>query len=215
MPKFLAAGTLGLEGFCFFDLGATTTMITPPTKTGADDDAPKPVAQAEQALYPTVVTASRVEWAALTPRVPRLYYALQLLLADVTQPTGSGKATVTPAIATDVDTLLPSDASPETIRLLRSLLAHRTRLLATAAANTEVSRVVSNAYLASVAVAARTELAPVSAIVGGMVASEVIKVISGKERPMNNSFFLRRPLKRRHCLAARPELRLSLGARQG
>lgn len=36
---------------------------------------------------------------------------------------------------------------------------------------------------------ADAELAPVCAIVGGVVASEVIKVISGKGAPINNAFF--------------------------
>jgi hypothetical protein len=37
---------------------------------------------------------------------------------------------------------------------------------------------------------ASTELAPVCAIMGGMVAAEVIKIISGKDAPINNLFFL-------------------------
>ena len=36
---------------------------------------------------------------------------------------------------------------------------------------------------------ADAELAPVCAIVGGVVASEVIKIISGKGAPINNAFF--------------------------
>jgi molybdopterin/thiamine biosynthesis adenylyltransferase len=35
---------------------------------------------------------------------------------------------------------------------------------------------------------ASTELAPVCAIMGGMVAAEVIKIISGKDAPINNLF---------------------------
>ena len=40
-----------------------------------------------------------------------------------------------------------------------------------------------------VARSAGAELAPVCAVVGGMVAAEVVKIISGKEEPINNSFF--------------------------
>ena len=36
---------------------------------------------------------------------------------------------------------------------------------------------------------AEAELAPVCAVVGGVVASEVIKAISGKGAPINNAFF--------------------------
>jgi len=52
-----------------------------------------------------------------------------------------------------------------------------------------VAEGVTAAYLAELAQNSGYELAPVCAVVGGMVANEVIKVISGKERPINNTFF--------------------------
>lgn len=191
LPKFLAAGTMGLDGFCFFDLGMNTAVIEPPPPK--DTDAAKPGASAvppkqpvtEQALYPTVQMASSVEWEALTPRVPRLYYALQLLIAQAAQP-AEPDADVQVA---DAAVLLPSDAPPSTVSLLRALLLHRARLLKTAGANAGAAKLLSDSYLATVAQSTLTELAPVTAIVGGMVASEVLKVISGKERPINNVLF--------------------------
>lgn len=48
---------------------------------------------------------------------------------------------------------------------------------------------VSPVWLEQVGRHADAELAPVCAIVGGVVASEVIKVISGKGAPINNAFF--------------------------
>ena len=47
---------------------------------------------------------------------------------------------------------------------------------------------ITDEYLEAFATASEVELAPVCAIVGGVIASEVIKVISGKERPLNNTF---------------------------
>ena len=48
---------------------------------------------------------------------------------------------------------------------------------------------MSPVWLEQVGRHADAELAPVCAIVGGVVASEVIKVISGKGAPINNAFF--------------------------
>ena len=50
-------------------------------------------------------------------------------------------------------------------------------------------RRASPVWLEQVARHADAELAPVCAIVGGVVASEVIKIISGKGAPINNAFF--------------------------
>ena len=44
-------------------------------------------------------------------------------------------------------------------------------------------------FVARVARHAQAEMAPVCAVVGGVVASEVIKIISGKGAPINNAFF--------------------------
>ena len=199
-PKFLAAGTLGRDGFCFFDLGTCTTTIPPVEKTDGDaiatpksakkeSEAAASLAHKEMARYPTVHSASRVEWAALTPRVPRLYYALQLLLAQAEQPPVLLREPEADAADADVAALLPSDAPASASSTLRALLAHRGRLLKTAASNGEPKKLLTSEYLAGVATAASAELAPVAAIVGGMVANEVIKVISGKERPINNCLF--------------------------
>jgi ubiquitin-like 1-activating enzyme E1 A len=43
--------------------------------------------------------------------------------------------------------------------------------------------------LVAAAAGARAELAPVTAVVGGALAQEVLKAVSGKELPWNNHFF--------------------------
>ena len=200
--------------------------------------------------------ASSVDWAALAPRVPRLYYALQLLNA-------APIAAQADAMTTAASALLPSDATEEVVARLCALLVSRASFLPKAASNAEAAKLVNDAYLTQLAICAEAEarmrmrmrlaqpathhsarltqlgvfvgggravphasrilphplacmhreiahpapssrmhaprahgvacphsqLAPISAIVGGMIASEVIKIISGKERPINNALF--------------------------
>jgi len=85
--------------------------------------------------------------------------------------------------------VLPGDAAPETVKLLRGLVAQRTRLLETAESNREAAKLLTTAYLAQMAQTYHAEFAPVCAVMGGLIASEVIKLISGKERPINNCLF--------------------------
>ena len=184
-PHYLAAGCLGLDGFCFFDLGGVSVKVTPAKKLSAGgDDAPAvepPLPHTERALYPTISAASRVEWGALTPRVPRLYYALQLLMtASESKPSGADKETAAK--------LLPADMPLATAELLPGLLARRAELLA-AEAGGKGAKLVSDEYLAQLARTVGVELAPVCAILGGIIGSEIIKIISGKEKPINNAFF--------------------------
>ena len=185
-PRFIAAGCIGLDGFCFLDLGAPVVSV-PPIKKPAEGEPPLPHVE-ERALYPTVSAASEVEWAALGPRVPPLYFALQLLPSAVR----SGGATeASPAdadaYASEAATLLP-DAPVASVKRLQTMLARRAAKLPQGGPPALANRVTSQ-YLARVAQAVGTELAPVCAIVGGMVASEVVKIISGKERPINNVLF--------------------------
>ena len=74
--------------------------------------------------------------------------------------------------------------APAAVRVLRQ----RARKLEHVGTNAEAGKLVTDAFLAGLATSAGIELAPVSAILGGMVGSEVIKIISGKERPINNLF---------------------------
>lgn len=153
LPKFLAAGTIGLHGFCFFDLGAPTAVIPPPKKN--DDDkpaasssssAPPPAApRTEQALYPTVASAARVEWASLTPRVPPLYYGLQLLHAATR---GGEHPPSAKGVAEAAAAALGEDSSSETLDLLTAMLRERAGRLEHAASNTTASKELTDAYLA-------------------------------------------------------------------
>ena len=179
LPKFLACGTYGLDGFCFLDLNAQSASIPPMTNDGGDADNDKggggssSAADAkkaptiEHALYPTVASAAKVEWEALTPRVPNLYYGLQLLM----------KARAA------------KEAPPSTEDLVSSMIKLRDEALEGAGTNkAHAAAQITDEYLEAFATASEVELAPVCAIVGGVIASEVIKVISGKERPLNNTF---------------------------
>ena len=80
-PHLLASGTLGMQGFCFLDLGVCSFReeekkaamaadpeeeAAPPAVAGATDEKPKVVTK--RVLYPAIGTATAVEWASLTKR---------------------------------------------------------------------------------------------------------------------------------------------------
>jgi molybdopterin/thiamine biosynthesis adenylyltransferase len=184
--RFLAAGCLGLDGFCFFDLGVVNAVIEPPPPIQSDESEQKDVvplpAFTERALYPSISSAAAVDWAALTNRVPRLYYAMQLLLQLKESPSSGGEVA-----DKEIQALLSADAPAKAVELLRGLLGRRAAMLDKTPA--AAATLLTPQYMAQVAESVGHELAPVCAIVGGMVASEVIKIISGKERPINNVFF--------------------------
>jgi len=85
MPKLMAAGVLGMHGFCIIDLH--TQEYQPPPKTAkageadvsASSSADPPLIKRLSTLYPSVRHAMAVDWSALAPRVPPFYCALQLL----------------------------------------------------------------------------------------------------------------------------------------
>ena len=85
MPKLMAAGVLGMHGFCIIDLH--TQEYQPPPKSAkageadvsASSSADPPLIKRLSTLYPSVRHAMAVDWSALAPRVPPFYCALQLL----------------------------------------------------------------------------------------------------------------------------------------
>lgn len=175
MPKLMAAGVLGMHGFCIIDLH--TQEYQPPPKSAkageadvsASSSVDPPLTKRLSALYPSVQHAMAVDWSALAPRVPPFYCALQLLCdlqEHVKAP--AGQATGTPEAR------------------LAWLEQRRQQKLAEAQ---RPEAWLSASSVAQVARHADAELAPVCAIVGGVVASEVIKIISGKGAPINNAFF--------------------------
>jgi len=100
-------------------------------------------------------------------RFPRACFAVQLLQRFQD---GHGRLPV-------VDTL---DADVAALQAVRAEYAAFHNLPET---------VVPDAELAQLARGARAELAPVAAVVGGELAQEVLKVVTGKELPFNNHFF--------------------------
>lgn len=83
LPKLLAAGAPGMFGFCALDLlhhqHTVVTKRVTDSKAGEAGAAPAPLRY--QVAYPTIADAFGVAWSSLQPRSPRLYCALQLLLA--------------------------------------------------------------------------------------------------------------------------------------
>ena len=171
MPKMMAAGTLGLHGFCVLDLREHVHVPLEPKKK-KDDEAEKAASSkaAEPArmrvVYPSIKQAMGVDWAAFGKRVPPFFAALQLLCE-------LHKHKRSPAGTATADTA--------------KWLEHRR--FAKLQEAERPAEWLSADFVARVARHAQAEMAPVCAVVGGVVASEVIKIISGKGAPINNAFF--------------------------
>lgn len=85
MPKLMAAGVLGMQGFCFLDLQKQEYQQPPKNAKAGEADVSAsssvdpPLTKRFSAVYPSVKHAMAVDWAALAPRIPPFYCALQLL----------------------------------------------------------------------------------------------------------------------------------------
>ncbi len=157
-PKLLLAGAHGLFGFCVLDLGQYEYHVD--IKDAKTNEVTG--TSSRQISYPQMDDALAVPWSRLGPRVPRLWCVLQLLCEQMR----GGDINV-------------DAAALETLRT--SKLAELARPEAGF-----LREPVSAEYVALVAEHSASELSPVCAIVGGMVAAEVIKIISGKELPIDN-----------------------------
>ena len=83
MPNMIAAGTLGLYGFCLLDLRTRVYQPIKKPKKADEDDVVAGKSATElkrfRVVYPSVKQAMSVNWAALGARVPSFFGALQLL----------------------------------------------------------------------------------------------------------------------------------------
>jgi hypothetical protein len=85
MPKLMAAGVLGMQGFCLLDLHKQEYQQPPKNAKAGEADlsasssVDPPLTKRFSVLYPSVRHAMAVGWSALAPRIPAFYCALQLL----------------------------------------------------------------------------------------------------------------------------------------
>ena len=106
MPKLMAAGVLGMQGFCLLDLHKQEYQQPPkkPKPGEADVSAScsvdPPLTKRFSAVYPSVKQAMAVDWSALAPRIPPFYCALQLLcdLQAATRPPPPRPACLEPGV---------------------------------------------------------------------------------------------------------------------
>uniref|UniRef100_A0A6T0ECP7 THIF-type NAD/FAD binding fold domain-containing protein n=1 Tax=Chrysotila carterae TaxID=13221 RepID=A0A6T0ECP7_CHRCT len=156
-PKMLAAGALGLFGFCALDLGSYS--YAPAPKVAADTDAADKEAPITKYLitFPSIEQAFSVEWQAMTNRVPRIFCALQLLRQA------------------------PAGADAAKVESLRT-----ERLHAAGLSEDFLRDPLTSDFVSTVFGAAHAQVPAVCAILGGLVAAEVVKLIGGKEPPINN-----------------------------
>eukprot|EP00316_Scyphosphaera_apsteinii_P020487 CAMPEP_0119314624 /NCGR_PEP_ID=MMETSP1333-20130426/33409_1 /TAXON_ID=418940 /ORGANISM="Scyphosphaera apsteinii, Strain RCC1455" /LENGTH=372 /DNA_ID=CAMNT_0007319773 /DNA_START=20 /DNA_END=1135 /DNA_ORIENTATION=+ len=162
MPRMLAAGALGLFGFCVLDLHDNKYILKSNKATAAAGNTSRDVAPIEhRIIYPSIAQAFQVNWGALDSRVPRLYCALQLLVEQASKVT-------------------TEEGAIEHLRASKLAEANLSEGFLREAVDAE--------FVAKVAEHNGMEVPAVCAIMGGMVASEVVKIISGQEAPINNVF---------------------------
>ena len=160
----MLAGAHGVFGFIALDLSNFEFQVA--KKTTNSDGETQDQVMTRQISYPSIESALSASWDLLAKskaRVPRLYCALQLIVDEVRS-------------AGRVD--------PENVEKARV-----SKLICAKLSEGFLREAVSGEYVRQVVESCRVELPPVCAILGGMLGSEVIKILGGKEAPLDNTFF--------------------------
>ncbi|KAI0316818.1 hypothetical protein OF83DRAFT_214152 [Amylostereum chailletii] len=161
-------GTYGVLGYIFCDL--LTHEYIAPDRAGATKDGVKNVKA--RASYVPLETALQHSWASLSRRQTKeLNPAIVFAILAVWQFQSLHQGT------------LPGDPSH-----VDELEAIANELLTRAGANKQFISAVPRGLLQSVAVTAVHEFAPVCAVVGGMLAQDILKALGAREAPLANFF---------------------------
>ncbi|KAJ3080780.1 SUMO-activating enzyme subunit 1 [Quaeritorhiza haematococci] len=179
--KFWAAGTMGFFGYTFCDHGKHTYYTEKPApavneKKGSDSSqqpsSSKPIRETKEEQYCSLTTAMKKTWESLSAknfkrRTSPVYFGAMLTLLFQKE---HGRLP------------RPNDTKDEEI-----LLSMRDEFLQKSKVKPEYN-VLPDELVRDFARMARTELCPVNAIMGGVIAQEIIRVLSGKDCPFNNFF---------------------------
>ncbi|KZP31522.1 hypothetical protein FIBSPDRAFT_18579 [Athelia psychrophila] len=162
-----AGGTYGLLGYIFCDLLDHDYIA--PDRTGTKD-APKDLKTT--ASYPPLQAALLHRWTALTKRQtkelkPAVVFAILALWEYQSSHNGE----------------LPDGSHAAT-----ELQARANDLLAAADVNKQVLAAVPLEMIETVSTTARHEFSPVCAVVGGMLAQDILKALAAREAPIANFF---------------------------
>ncbi|KAG2186389.1 hypothetical protein INT43_002827 [Umbelopsis isabellina] len=165
---FYAADTFGMFGYFFCDLHSHQYLQIRKEEPTAKNEAPKEISEPRIEEYCTLVQSLERNWSdikksQLKKRVSRTY-PMALLRYQFQE----------------VHNRLPSPADEAELCQLRDQY-----LMQLGFADLSF---LDNSMIEILAQTAATELSPVCAIVGGILAQEIIKVLSGKELPVQNWF---------------------------
>ncbi|KAG1715716.1 hypothetical protein ID866_1432 [Astraeus odoratus] len=164
---FYAGGTFGLLGYIFCDL-LKHDYIAP--DRSAQGDAPRSVKATQ--VYSPLHMALRHRWSALTKRQTKELnpgVVLTILALWQYQKIHQGELPAS------------SDATPE-------LLAIANAILAEAEVNVQVLSTMPSELIESISMSATHEFSPVCAVVGGMLAQDILKALAAREAPIANFF---------------------------
>ncbi|KAG9315727.1 hypothetical protein JVU11DRAFT_3374 [Chiua virens] len=164
---FYAGGTFGLLGYIFCDL-LKHDYITP--DRSAPSDAPRNVKAST--VYSPLHMALRHQWSALTKRQtkelnPAILHAILALWEY--QHVHSGKL-------------------PDSLEEAAQLLSIANALLETSNVNSQVLETMPRELIDTLSTAASHEISPVCAVVGGMLAQDILKALAAREAPIANFF---------------------------
>ncbi|GLB38251.1 putative thiF family protein [Lyophyllum shimeji] len=164
---FYAGGTYGLLGYIFCDL-LSHDYIAP--DRSAVKELPKNVKKT--AVYTPLKTALRYRWSNLTKRQtkevnPAIAFTILAIWEYQSRHSGS----------------LPDNKSAAT-----ELLTIANSLITEADVNKQILATAPEALIESVSTTAAHEFSPVCAIVGGMLAQDILKALAAREPPIANLF---------------------------
>ncbi|KDQ62549.1 hypothetical protein JAAARDRAFT_30452 [Jaapia argillacea MUCL 33604] len=164
---FYAGGTYGLLGFIFCDL-LTHDYIAPDRSGG--QDAPKDVKLSAQ--YCPLHVALKHRWSGLTKRQtkelnPSIVFTILAIWEFESLHRG----------------MLPDDVSHA-----QELLSVANRLLEEGGVNKQFITSMPSDLVETMAVTASHEFSPVCAVVGGMLAQDILKALTAREPPIANFF---------------------------
>ncbi|KAF8645196.1 hypothetical protein AX16_008023 [Volvariella volvacea WC 439] len=164
---FYAGGTYGLLGYIFCDL--LTHEFIAPDRSGSKD-APKNVKAT--ATYPPLHLALHHQWGGLTKRQTKeLNPAIVFTILAIWQYQSTHNGQL-----------------PNSFEHAAELESIANTLVAEADVNRQVLTEVPKELIESVATTAVHEFSPVCAIVGGMLAQDILKALAAREAPIANFF---------------------------
>jgi len=164
---FYAGGTFGLLGYIFCDL-LKHDYIAP--DRSAQGDTPRNVKVTQ--VYSPLHMALRHQWSALTKRQtkelnPGVVHTILALWEY--QKIHQGELPTN------------SDATPELLSIANAILAD-------AAVNPQVLSTMPSELIESISTSATHEFSPVCAVIGGVLAQDILKALAAREAPIANFF---------------------------